>query len=221
VPAATAIVAAPDIMKPALRGVSHQYAFFVALACIAPLVVAAEGARAVVGASVYAASVAAMFGASALYHRGSWSDRARSWLRRLDHAAAFGLIAGTYTVYGLLALEGAWTWAILSVVWGCALAAVLVRAVWVNAPNWVAGAFAVGIGWVGMVAFPLILGALGIAGTMLTLAGGLIYTVGAVVYVRQRPDPRPHRFGFHEVFHALVIAAVGLQYGVVAFILLP
>lgn len=207
--------------KPRLRGVLHQYAFVVALGLGAALVVAAKGARATLAAGVFAGSVAAMFGASALYHRPNWAPGPQRWLRRLDHTAIYVLIAGTYTPFGLLVLSGAWQVVVLTVVWSGAAAAILLKFVWIDAPRWLAAALGIGLGWVGVVAFHELAGELGVAGTLLTVVGGLLYSAGAVVYARRRPDPVPAVFGFHEVFHSLVIAAVGCQYAAVAFFVLP
>jgi hemolysin III len=208
-------------VKPRLRGVLHLYAFVVSLALGAALVVAARGARATAAAAVFAATVAAMFGASALYHRPRWRPRPARWLRRLDHAAIYVLIAGTYTPFGMLVLSGAWQIGVLAVVWSGAAAAVVLKLVWIDAPRWLATALGIGLGWVGVVAFEELVHAVGAAGMLLTLAGGVLYSAGAVVYARRRPDPFPAVFGFHEVFHTLVIAAVACQYAAIAFFVLP
>ena len=202
--------------RPRLRGVFHQYAFFVALALGVALVVAADGATARVSAVVFAASVAAMLGASALYHRVVWSPRPRRWMRRLDHAAIFLLIAGTYTPFGLIALDGAWRITVLAIVWSGALVAIVLRLAWIDAPRWVAAVLALGLGWVGVVALPEIYGGVGLPPLTLAAVGGLLYTAGALVYALRRPDPAPAVFGYHEVFHVLVIAAAACQYVAIA-----
>jgi hemolysin III len=215
----------PDWLKaarrrPRLRGVFHQYAFFVALALGAALVVAADGATARVSALVFAASVAAMLGASALYHRVVWSPRPRRWMRRLDHAAIFLLIAGTYTPFGLIALDGAWRITVLAIVWTGALVAIVLKVAWIDAPRWVPAVLALVLGWVGVVALPEIYGAVGLPPLTLAAVGGLLYTAGALVYALRRPDPAPAVFGYHEVFHVLVIAAAACQYVAVALFVL-
>ena len=202
--------------RPRLRGVFHQYAFFVALALGVALVVAADGATARVSALVFAASVAAMLGASALYHRVVWSPRPRRWMRRLDHAAIFLLIAGTYTPFGLIALDGAWRITVLAIVWSGALVAIVLRLAWIDAPRWVAAVLALGLGWVGVVALPEIYAGVGLPPLTLAAVGGLLYTAGALVYALRRPDPAPAVFGYHEVFHVLVIAAAACQYVAIA-----
>jgi hemolysin III len=171
-------------------------------------------------AIVFGSSVAVTFGVSAVYHRITWTPSARRVMRRIDHAAIFLLIAGTYTPYGLLVLSGAWTWAVLAVVWTGALLAVLQRLAWPEAPKWVPAAFAVALGWVGVVAFPQLWEKTGPAGAGLLLAGGLLYTLGAVVYALRRPNPAPAVFGYHELFHALTIAAAAFQYAAIAFFVL-
>ena len=166
---------------------------------------------------IFAATVAAMFGASALYNRVSWSPQWRPWMRRVDHSTIFLVIAGTYTPFGLLVLSGAWPWVILAVVWGGVLCAIVCKVVWIDAPTWVAVAFGSALGWVGVVALPSIFGEIGAAGVALLLAGGVLYTVGGIVYATRWPDPVPTVFGYHEVFHGFVIAGAGCQYASVAF----
>src|SRR4051812_39836382 len=213
-PAAT-IEGAVEDLRPRLRGVSHQYAFFLSLGAGAALVAAASGARETVAASVFAGTLAAMFGVSAAYHRILWSPRARRWMRRLDHTTIYLLIAGTYTPVALLVLPRPWSVIVLAIAWsGCAVAIAL-KLVWVDAPKWLAAAIAVALGWLGVAAFPHLARA-GVGALVLLSIGGVLYTVGAVVYARERPDPVPAVFGYHEVFHACVIAAAACQYAAVA-----
>src|ERR1700704_5214923 len=140
--------------RPRLRGVLHQIAFFVALVVGTLLVVSAEGTRSTVAAAVFAGSVAAMLGASALYHRVTWSVRARPWMRRLDHAGIYLLIAGTYTPVGLLTLRRAMREVVLTIVWVGAAAAILIKFVWVGAPKWLSAVTGVALGWAGIAALP-------------------------------------------------------------------
>jgi len=207
--------------KPRLRGVFHQWAFVLAIPLGAWLIVSTNTARGRVGASVFAGSVVLMFGASALYHRPSWSIVSRAWLRRLDHAGIYLLIAGSYTPVGLSVLRGAWQTVVLAIVWSGAGAAILIRLFWLSAPKWLSAAVAIAIGWVGIVAMPEIYFNAGLACVLLILAGGVLYSVGAAIYAFRRPDPFPAVFGYHEVFHLLVIVAVGLQYAAIAFYVLP
>ena len=208
-------------MKPRLRGVSHQYAFYVALAAAAALVVLARGGEARVAALVYGLSLSAMFGASALYHRIDWSPRPHAWLRRLDHSMIFVLIAGTYTPFALLVLEGSLARAILIVVWAGALGGIVLNLVWTTAPKWLSAAVYIALGWVAVAAMPALARELGAVGVGLVMLGGLMYTAGAVIYAMGRPDPAPATFGYHEIFHALVVAAAAAHFAVVAFYALP
>ena len=212
----------PGGIKPRLRGVSHQWAFFVSVATGVALVLAAPSGRATAAAAIYAVSVAGLFGASALYHRINWSTvGARRWMRRLDHSMIFLLIAGTYTPFAVLALDGPLATAILIVVWAAALGGIVLKLAWIDAPKWLIALIYVAIGWVALAAFPQLLSKLGVTATAMVAAGGLLYTVGAIVYARRRPDPVPTVFGYHEIFHALVILAAALQDAVVAFWVLP
>jgi len=158
-----------------------------------------------------------MLGTSALYHRVTWSRRARLWMRRADHAGIFLLIAGTYTPVGLVSLHGAWRTSVLSIVWVGAAVATISKLCWVNAPKWLSAVIGVALGWVGVVALPQLAHREGLAPIILLGAGGLAYTAGAVVYARRRPDPAPRVFGYHELFHALTIVALACQYVAVAF----
>ena len=204
-------------VKPKLRGVLHQGAFFIAVA-LAPLLIAgADGGRPRLGAAVFAGSVAACFGASALYHRVTWSPRVRLWMRRVDHAGVYLLIAGTYTPVSLLVLRGAWRPVVLAVVWAGAAAAIVLKFVWVQAPKWLAAAIGLALGWVAVVALPQLIAKADPAAVILLVAGGLAYTAGAIVYARRRPDPVPAVFGYHELFHALTIVGVACQYVAIAF----
>lgn len=205
-------------LKPRLRGVLHEWAFYITIPLGVVFGFAAAGARAQISAAVFAGAVVAMFGASALYHRFTWSHRTRLWLRRLDHAGIFGLIAATYTPFGLLVLHGAWQKTVLAVVWSGAALAILTKLTWVAAPKWLSATVGVALGWVGVLVFPQILHRAGAATAALVLTGGVCYTVGAVVYARRKPDLLPRIFGYHELFHALVVAAVALQYTAVLLV---
>lgn len=221
VPQALAVNPSVARPKPRMRGVSHQWGFFLSVPLGVVIVLAADAARARVAAAVFAASVVAMFGASALYHRVTWEPARRRWMRRLDQAGIYGLIAGTYTPFGLLVLTGGWRITVLAVVWGGAFAAVVLKLVWPDGPKWLAAVTGVALGWVGVVAFPELLDKAGTVTSLLVLSGGLCYTLGALVYARRKPDPFPAVFGYHELFHAFVIAAVAFQYTAVTLVLLP
>jgi hemolysin III len=208
----------PGLVKPRLRGVFHQWAFFVSVALGLGLVLTASGGRETVAAGIYAGSVAALLGTSATYHRVNWSrERARRWMRRLDHSMIFVLIAGTYTPFALLVLHGTLATAILVAVWSGAVAGIILQLAWIDAPEWLSALVYVLLGWVAVATVPGLLSGVGLFATLLVAAGGLLYTVGAVVWATKRPDPVPAVFGYHEIFHALVILAAALQYAVIAF----
>jgi hemolysin III len=201
--------------KPLLRGVSHEVAAGVALAAWIALALVAPSARARVAANVYGASLLALFAVSALYHRPTWPARARLWMRRLDHSAIFLLVAGTYTPFCLV-LGGARGEALLALVWGGAAIGVLQSVLWVRAPKALVAAVYVLLGWVILPVLPALVARLGPAAVALLAAGGIAYSLGAVVYALRRPDPFPRVFGYHEVFHALVVVAAGLHLAVAA-----
>jgi len=201
--------------KPSLRGVSHLVAFFVALVAGPVLVLQATTTVARVSTSIYAASLVALFGCSALLHRGHWSDRAEPWFRRLDHSTIFVFIAGTYTPVSALSLDPGPATVVLVAVWFGALAGVAITLFWIDAPRVVAAGCYIAVGWIAVLAIPALWSALGPEQFALLVGGGILYTLGAVVYARKRPDPIPHVFGFHEVFHALVIAAVICHYALI------
>jgi hemolysin III len=208
---------AAAVARPLLRGVLHEIGFWCSLGAGALLVASADGSKARFAAAVFAASVAACFGASALYHRVTWRPRARLWMRRVDHAGVYLLIAGTYTPVSLLALHGNWRPAILAVVWTGTVAAIALKFLWVSAPKSLAAAIGLALGWVAVVALPELVHTVPAAGVALLVAGGLAYTAGAIVYARGRPDPVPSVFGYHELFHALTIVGVACQYVSIAF----
>ncbi|MBA2516246.1 MAG: hemolysin III family protein [Solirubrobacterales bacterium] len=201
-----------------MRGVLHQWAFFVSLVLGLLLVLTASGQREVTATAIYAGSVAGLLGTSALYHRVNWSRAsARRWMRRADHAMIFVLIAGSYTPFALLVMEGSLATAILIAVWSGAAAGIVLQLAWIDAPRWLSVLVYMLLGWVAIATVPDLLDGLGLTATLLVATAGLFYTVGALVYAMRRPDPAPAIFGFHEIFHALVIAAAALQYAVVAF----
>jgi hemolysin III len=203
--------------RPLLRGVLHQAALVVAVAAGVVFVVETDGGRRTVAAAVFAASAATMLAVSAIYHRVTWTPRARLRMRRADHAGIYLLIAGTYTPVGLLALHGVLQKVVLGVVWTGAAAAIVLKLAWVHAPKWLSAVIAIGLGWVGVAAIPQLVRADGVTPVVLIAAGGLAYTAGGIVYARRRPDPFPAVFGYHELFHALTLVGLGLQYAAIAF----
>jgi hemolysin III len=210
-----------DELRPRLRGVFHEWAFFAALAAGAMLVVLAEGALAMLSSWVYAAALAAMFGASALYHRFPWRTTARRlWARRLDHSMIFVFIAATYTPFALLAFEGATRWILLLTAWLGAAFGLVLELVWVDSPRWLRAVAYVVVGWVGILAIPQMFSGVGVAGAVLVIVGGGLYTLGALVYAAKWPDPFPRTLGFHEVFHLLVVAAAVTQFVAVSLVVL-
>ena len=206
-----------EALKPRLRGVLHEAAFAVSLITGTALVCLADGGRARVAAAVYAVSVALLFGTSAAYHRGTWSPRAHALMARLDHSMIFILIAGTYTPFALLLLEGTARWVVFGVVWGGALVGVVLRNTVRRPARWLFVALYLALGWVAVAVLPQIRSAGGLPVLVLLLAGGVFYTLGAVVYALRRPDPSPRWFGFHEVFHAFTLLAFVTHYIAVSF----
>jgi len=209
--------AVAEAIKPRLRGVLHEAAFAVSLITGTALVCLADPGRARVAALVYALSVALLFGTSAAYHRGTWSPRAHALMARLDHSMIFVLIAGTYTPFALLLLEGTTRWVVFGVVWGGAALGVLLRNTVRQPARWLFVGLYLALGWVAVGVLPQILEAGGVAVLVLLLLGGLFYTLGAIVYALRRPDPSPRWFGFHEVFHAFTLLAFATHYVAVSF----
>ena len=205
------------LVKPRLRGVSHQFAFFVALAAGASLVALAP-AQARLAAAIYAGSLATLLGTSALYHRPTWAPGPRRWMRRADHAAIFVLVAGTYTPFTLL-LPPHDALVMRALAWGGAALGIVQSLFWVQAPRPLVAALYIGFGSAILVFWPALHGALGASGLTVLLLGGLFYSTGAVIYAARRPDPVPAVFGYHEIFHALVVAAAVCHFTVVASVM--
>jgi hemolysin III len=203
---------------PRLRGVLHAGAFPVAIAAGGVLIALAPTATARFAAAVYAVTSALLFGVSAAYHRGHFSGRARDVLHRLDHANIYLIIAGTYTPFALLALRGDARTAVLAVIWAGAAAGVAFRVLWLSAPRWLYTLLYIVLGWTAVFVLPQLLRGAGAAALVLLLAGGVLYSLGGLVYGLRRPDPYPGWFGFHEVFHALTVAAYITQYVAVSLV---
>jgi hemolysin III len=207
--------------KPRLRGVFHQWAFFVSLGAGTALILLANGSKAHIAAAIYAFSLSALLGVSALYHRVTWGPSSRRWMRRLDHTMIFVLIAGTYTPFALLVLHGTIAHIVLVAVWVMAGAGAVLNLLWWDAPKPVTAAVYISTGWIAILAFPQLWSGLGPVGFGLIVLGGVLYTAGAVVYARRRPDPKPAVFGYHEIFHLLVIAAAACDFAAIAIYALP
>ena len=207
-------------LKPRLRGVFHQWAFVASVAAGVVLVGFARGGREIVAVWVYVLALAAMFGASALYHRFPWRTAvARARARRVDHSTIFLFIAGTYTPFALLALEGWTQWVVLVTVWCGAALGILLTLAWVDAPKWISALAYLAVGWVGVIAIPQLF-QVGVTTAVLLVIGAGLYTVGALIYAFQWPNPFPRTLGFHEVFHLLVVAAVAVQCVAVYFVVI-
>ena len=204
-------------LKPRLRGVLHQAAFAISLITGTALVCLAEGGRARTAATVYAVSVALLFGTSAAYHRGPWTGRSREVMKRLDHSMIFILIAGTYTPFALLLLEGTARWVVFGLVWGGALAGVVLRNSIRRPARWLFVGIYMLLGWTALGVLPQLADAGGMRVVVLLLVGGLFYSLGAIVYAMKRPNPSPRWFGFHEVFHAFTLLAFVTHYLAVSF----
>jgi len=210
-----------DAITPRLRGVFHQYAFIAAVVAGTLLVVLADGYLERFAVWVYAAALAAMFGASALYHRYPWrSPSARLRARRLDHSMIFVFIAGTYTAFALVAFGGTTRVVGLATVWAGAVFGVVLNLFWIHAPRWLSAIAYLGVGWVGLVLFPQLFPALGVGAAVLVIVGGALYSVGALTYATTWPNPFPATFGFHEIFHLLVIAAAMTQFVALSLVVL-
>jgi hemolysin III len=208
-------------LRPLLRGVSHAVTFWLAVAAAITLAAIAPSAQARVAAAVYGIGLCTLFAASATYHRWRWSPRWRPLLRRIDHSAIFVFIAASYTPVALLVLDGPLRLVILVVVWAGALAGVIVSVAWITAPRVLTAACYLALGWVAVVTMPQLVDRLAVAPVVLLAAGGLLYSVGAAVYAARRPDPWPETFGFHEVFHALVVVAAVVHFVAMAGWVIP
>lgn len=208
------------LVKPKLRGVFHEIGFYLAAATGVTLIVTADPGRARVAAAIFAGCVAACFGASAVYHRPTWRPRARAWLARVDHAGVYLLIAGSYAPFGLIVMSRGWAIPVLGIVWSGAFVAILLKLFWLRTPKWLSAVIGLTLGWVGAVAFSQLL-PLPVTAIALVVATGLLYTAGAVIYARRRPNPYPRVFGYHELFHVLTVAAAACEYVAVAFYVLP
>jgi hemolysin III len=202
--------------KPLLRGWLHLVWFGASLVFGTLLLVAAHGAIRITAIAIYAASVSALFGVSALYHRGTWTAVWSQRLQRLDHAMIFFLIAGTGTPAFLLASRGTFGRVCFIVMWTFTVAAAAVHLTRMQAPELVVGTTFVGLGWAAALSLPGVWIHAGVAAGALMLAGGILYTTGAASYHRRRPDPYPSVFGYHEVFHAYVCAAATCQFIAIA-----
>jgi len=212
------MISTPEFAKPRFRGRLHQIAFFFAIPQGIALVATAAGWLARLAAGIYALSLAGLLGVSALYHRTTWTPRALARMRRLDHSMIFVLIAGTYTPVSLLVLHGPWSIALLGVVWAGAITGVLLKQFGMERTRKITGTMYIVLGWAAVIAAPWFVTRMSAPVLSLIAAGGILYTVGAIVFARKRPDPNPAVFGYHEVWHVAVVAASLCHY--VAILLL-
>ncbi|WP_454051235.1 PAQR family membrane homeostasis protein TrhA [Cellulomonas sp. Marseille-Q8402] len=211
-----------DVVKPRLRGWIHAGMFPVATVASIVLVVLAPTTALTVAAAVFGAAAMLLFGTSAVYHRGTWSPRVAGVLRRLDHTNIFLVIAGTYTPLAVALLPASTARTLLIIVWAGAVAGMLARIFWLNAPRWVYVPVYIALGWVAVWFLPAFGRADngGAAVVWLVAGGGLAYTLGALVYGLKRPNPSPRWFGFHEIFHLLTVVGWGCHYAAVAIAIL-
>ncbi|MBC7539992.1 MAG: hemolysin III family protein [Bacteriovorax sp.] len=203
------------LIKPLLRGHSHQAAFFFALGACAVLLLNAHGTRTIVATIIYSFSLIGLFGISAVYHRPTWQPQQRMWMRRMDHAAIYVLIAGTSTPICLLALSPMAGMKLLELVWSAALFGIIQSLFWVTAPKWVSSVLYVTVGCLIVPYLPELKAALTMNDVWLILTGGVVYVIGAIIYALRRPNPNPKIFGYHEIFHLLVIAGAGFHFLVI------
>jgi hemolysin III len=206
------------LVKPRLRGVLHEWGFYVAVIAGAALILLAPAGEARIAVSIYVLGLAGLLGTSALYHRVTWKrPNVRRWMRRLDHSMIFVLIAGTYTPFALLVFSPTLGTTLLVLAWAGAIGGVILSLVWPDAPKWVSAVVYIALGWVAIIGLPEMLEAVPVA-TVLVCAGGVLYTLGAIVYARNRPNPVPGVFGYHELFHALVLAAAVAHFTAIALV---
>jgi hemolysin III len=208
--AASAAAGSPGLVpRPAWRGRLHLWAAPVAAAVALTYIIAAEGLRERLGVGVWGLTLTGLFGVSAAYHRGRWGPVAKAWWQRVDHAMIFVFIAGSYTPICLMLLAGRSSWLTLTIAWGGALAGVVIRLTWHTAPRWLFVPMYLALGWVAVAVMPDLAAGAPRYALWLLVAGGVLYSLGAFVFALRWPDPAPNVFGFHEVFHAMTIAAAG------------
>jgi hemolysin III len=217
----TGPAAIPRLVKPRLRGVSHRYAFMASLLPCFLLIWEAPSGPATLASAVYAGSLVGLLGTSALYHGINWSPATRFWVARVDLVMIFVLIAGTYTPIAMLRLEPELATVVLTGVWGSVILGGLLKTFWRTPPKWASAGIYVGVGSVAVLFAPQVVAAIGAPAAALMTLGGVLYILGAIVYGLQRPDPIPAVFGYHEIFHAFVIAGAGVHFLTIAFYIIP
>jgi hemolysin III len=207
--------------RPMLRGVSHVSAAIAAMLGAPLLLLVADSPRAYVGGAIFATSLILLYGTSAAYHRITWTPLFRAIISRMDDSMVLVLIGGTYTPFCLVVLNNAWGITMLSVVWGVAGAGVITNLAWPARPRWLRVAFYVILGWLALVSAGELAARLSASPLALLVLGGVLYTLGGLVYAARKPDPWPRVFGYLEVFHLLVVAGSALHYSLVAIYVLP
>lgn len=220
-PGASLPAPAPASVRPIMRGTMHLVAALLAPFGLVLLLLIADSPRAYVGASIFAATLIALYATSAGYHLVPWPPRLRRIVARVDHSMIFALIAGTYTPFCLLVLGNSWGISMLAVVWSLAGAGILMVVLWPSAPRWLGVALYMGLGWLAIARGPAIVDDLDVGPLALLALGGAFYTVGALVYALRRPNPFPKVFGFHEIFHVFVIAGSAVHFTLIAVYVLP
>ncbi len=203
-----------------MRGRLHEIAFFVSVPAGIALIALANTGKARLAAGIFATGLAGVFGASAAYHRVAWSDPARKRMKRLDHSMIFVLIAGTYTPLCLLALSGVWSVVTLATVWAGAITGIVLKQVNIDGMKRLSGFLYIALGWASIVALPQMFHVMSVTGSVLVVAGGLLYTLGAIVFAAKRPDPYPAVFGYHEIWHAFTAGASLCHYMAVLLLIL-
>jgi hemolysin III len=204
--------------KPRWRGRIHLGAFVLSIPAGLLLVLLSQGASAHVGAAIFAVSMAGLFGVSAIYHTGHWTPIVRARLRRMDHAMIFVLIAGSYTPITLLALQPAWGISLLAIVWTVAVVGVTLALARFGALHRAGSYLYIGMGWIVVIALPAVVTSLSPSELALLFTGGVLYTLGAIGLRLHRPNPRPLVFGYHEVWHAMTVAAAACHFTLVAML---
>lgn len=200
------------ILRPLSRGYIHLAAFFIAICACIILISRSSGPQALLASIIYSASLIGMYGISALYHVPTWNRKYYLIMRRLDHSAIFVLIAGTATPICLLKLPVAAGWQLLSIFWLAAFTGMFMTVIWIHAPKWTRALFYVVMGWIGVIYFPELKSALDAGNFYLLVTGGIVYTAGAFVYAFKKPNPFPHIFGYHEIFHVFVVFASAFHF---------
>jgi hemolysin III len=206
------------VVKPRLRGWLHAGMAPLALAAGIVLISVAATPAGVVGGAVFLTASVLLFGTSGLYHRGTWGPRGQAILRRMDHSNIYVFIAATYTPLALILLDGTSRMILLVLIWCAAMGGLLFRLLWLSAPRWLYTVLYVVMGWTALGWLGAFYHAAGLAVLILILAGGICYTLGAIVYARRRPDPSPAWFGYHEIFHVGTIAGFVCHYAAIFII---